>query len=280
MTIREIVQIDEEKCDGCGLCVPSCEEGAIQIVDGKAKVVSDSYCDGLGACLGHCPRGAISIVQREAAAFDEQMVAAHLATTRHAGDRSDSSSLHGCAGTGGCPSTTSQSFSPSSPTASLPEGASLSSRNSDGSVASQLGNWPVQLHLVSPHTPWLRQAELLLVADCVPFACADFHERILAGRPLVIGCPKLDDCGAYVEKLATILEYAQLRSITVARMEVPCCSGLLRIVEAAQRVSGVHVPVHDMMVTRRGELTEQNTASPLADQARLTSAPAIQLPVV
>lgn len=193
MVIRDIVHIDLEKCDGCGLCVPSCEEGAIQIRDGKARVVSDVYCDGLGACLGHCPRDAISIVRREAAAFDVVAVARHLKPQHPAVPSATRSQ--------GCPAAAAHS----TPTAE--RGASKANLDAakDANDQSRLANWPVQLHLVPPGAPYLHQAGLLLVADCVPLACADFHSRILDGRPVVIGCPKLDDCSVYVEKLAAII---------------------------------------------------------------------------
>ena len=205
MIRRNIIEIDETKCDGCGLCVPACEEGAIRVVGGKARVVSDVYCDGLGACLGHCPRGAISIVQRAAAPFDHAAVAP----------------CHN---------------------------------------RSRLANWPVQLQLIPPTASYLRGADLLLVADCVPPACADFHTRFLDGRPVAIACPKLDNTQAYVKKLSDIIQTAQLRSITVVHMEVPCCTGLLHIAQAAVRHVGATIPVHDAVVTIRGQVVPSAAA--------------------
>ena len=243
MTLRDVVEIDLEKCDGCGLCVPACEEGAIRIVGGKARVVSETYCDGLGACLGHCPQGAISIVQRQAAPFDEEAVARHLATS------SAESSPHGC------PGTRPQQLEVLPAQASTPcTGAMRMATSESPGTVSRLANWPVQLHLVSPDAPFLRSADLLLVADCVPFACGDFHARIMDGRPVMIGCPKLDDGRAYVEKLARIITTAQVRSITVVHMEVPCCTGLLRIAEAAVQLASSGLSLHSAVVTIKGEI--------------------------
>lgn len=257
MAIRSIIHIDEDKCDGCGLCVPACEEGAIRIVNGKAKVVSDIYCDGLGACLGHCPRGAISMVEREAERYDEAAVARHLAARNKAPHAT-------------CPGT--------APTRLHP--AALSDTPSGQPASSQLANWPVQLHLVPPHAPFLQQADLLLVADCVPFACADFHSHVLRGRPVVIGCPKLDDCHRYVAKLAAIVQQAHLRSMTVVHMEVPCCTGLLRLAETAIHQSGISVPLHSIVVTRRGELLPSAKQGPAAMIGGSPAACGTQLPVL
>jgi len=207
MRKRRIVEIDETKCDGCGLCVPSCAEGAIQVIGGKARLVSDVYCDGLGACLGECPQGAIVIVEREAETFDQQAAHRHVAAMRNPDEE-----------------------------------------------PSALGNWPLQLHLVPPTAPYLQNADLLLVADCVPFALADFHRRLLRGRPVVIGCPKLDDGEAYVAKLVSILTLASIRSLTVVHMEVPCCQGLVRIAQAALQATGAQVPLEDVTISIRGKV--------------------------
>ena len=194
MLARKIVYIDESKCDGCGQCVPSCAEGAIRIVDGKARLVSDLYCDGLGACLGHCPRDAISIVERDAAPFDEQAAHAHVAALRDAAPPNTARA--------GCPGSAVKNLRldvlPNGPAARFPSG---DGRTPD-SPKTQLANWPLQLHLVPPNAPFLRRADVLLVADCVPVAHPDFHRRFLTGtRPVVMGCPKLDDGRAYVQKL-------------------------------------------------------------------------------
>jgi Pyruvate/2-oxoacid:ferredoxin oxidoreductase delta subunit len=245
MVKRQIIHIDEEKCDGCGQCVPSCEEGAIQIVDGKAKLVSDVYCDGLGACLGQCPQGALSVVEREADAFDEEAVAHHLAATKR--------SLPASAA-GGCPGAAATRLreDPASQQATAADRTDTTDETAEEGERSGLANWPVQLHLVPPHAPYLQQADVLLVADCVPFACADFHRRFLDGRPVVIGCPKLDDGQAYVQKLAQIILASSIRSITVLHMEVPCCAGLLRIAEAAVQLAATETPVRDATISIRG----------------------------
>lgn len=249
MPKRQIVQIDESKCDGCGECVPSCEEGAIRIIDGKARLVSEVYCDGLGACLNHCPQEAISIIEREAEAFDEAAAMQHVAKLKP--------TLHVFGQPSGCPGTAAQQLAPTCPSQStdlLQAGNSPTETPSDGhEVPSQLGNWPIQIHLVPPQAPYLQQADLLLVADCVPFAYADFHRRFLSGRPVLIGCPKLDDGQAYVHKLAQIIVTAAPKSISVVHMEVPCCTGLSRIAQAAIEMSGVSVPLDDVTITRDGK---------------------------
>lgn len=246
MVRRKIVQIDEEKCDGCGLCVPSCAEGAIQVIDGKARLVSDVYCDGLGACLGHCPQDAIRIEERDAEEFDEQAAHRHVETLK------SSSSTHSHSG---CPGAAVQNLLNVLPSSQRPRRSSAQEETAESPV-SALGNWPVQLHLVPPHAPFLHEADLLLVADCVPFAYADFHRRFLRGKPVVIGCPKLDDAPAYVEKLAAILRQASIRSLTVVHMEVPCCMGLMRIAEAAVARVGRSVPLEEVTISIRGEVQE------------------------
>jgi ferredoxin len=239
MAKRAIVEIDESKCDGCGLCVPSCAEGAIQIVGGKAKLVSDVYCDGLGACLGHCPHGAITVVQREAAPFDKTLAGGSLL----------GESPVACPGSAPCSlklnvlpiaSRTPDAIAQPGPTTGAEAGTSA------------LGHWPVQLHLVPPRAPFLREADLLLVADCVPVAMPDFHARLLRGHPVVIACPKLDDTRPHIEKLARMIAEAPLRSLTVVHMEVPCCSALMRLAEAARQASGRQIPLERVVVSVRG----------------------------
>jgi Pyruvate/2-oxoacid:ferredoxin oxidoreductase delta subunit len=247
MIVRNIVEIDEASCDGCGLCVPSCEEGAIRIIGGKARVVSDTYCDGLGACLGHCPRGAISLVQRAAPEFDHEAVAKHL--QRSAPAAQPAADRHACPGSR--PLQLQVLATHDRPISPQPAPASAAT----GDNSSRLANWPVQLHLLSPQA-YLHDADLLLVADCVPFALADFHARFLDGRPVAIGCPKLDDCQAYVQKLTQIIHTAQIRSITVVHMEVPCCTGLLRVAQAAVQSAGTRLEVHHVTVGVRGQILE------------------------
>lgn len=193
---RTIVKIDEEKCDGCGLCVPTCAEGALRIVDGKARLVSERHCDGLGACLGHCPRGAISIEEREAEPFEEEV-------------------------------------------ARTPR--------------SELAHWPVQLRLVSAEASFLQGADLLVAADCVPFAYADFHRHFLRHRAVVVGCPKLDEPQGHLAKLAQIITVAQPRRITVVRMEVPCCYGLVYLTRQALAQAGRDIPLEDAIISITGE---------------------------
>ncbi|OEU61106.1 MAG: 4Fe-4S ferredoxin [Desulfuromonadales bacterium C00003094] len=230
--IRNIVKIDEEKCNGCGLCVPACAEGAIQIINGKAKLVADNLCDGLGACLGDCPQDAITIEQRDASEFDEQAVATSQQSVKVP--------VHG----GGCPSAQAQKLSP--PT------KSVIAETETG--PSQLGNWPVQLKLVPPTAPFLAEADLLLAADCVPFAYPDFHQKYLAGKTLLIGCPKLDDVEAYVEKLTAILSQNDIKSLTVLHMEVPCCTGLLSLARQALAASGKEIPFESVIIGIKGDV--------------------------
>jgi Fe-S-cluster-containing hydrogenase component 2 len=235
--IRNIVRIDEDKCNGCGLCVPACAEGAIQIVDGKARLVADNLCDGLGACLGDCPRDAITIEQRDTDAFDEEEVK-KVQATQAAGIAAKSAHGHG-----GCPSSRLMKLD-SKEAKPAEEGASRQSR---------LGNWPVQLNLVPPTAPFLAEADLLLAADCAPFAYADFHRDFLNDRTLVIGCPKLDDGQAYLDKLTRMLQENDIKSLTVVRMEVPCCSGLVTIAQQALAASGKQIPFETVTIGIKGE---------------------------
>jgi Pyruvate/2-oxoacid:ferredoxin oxidoreductase delta subunit len=240
--LRKIVQIDESRCDGCGDCVPSCAEGAIAVVNGKARLVGDVLCDGLGACLGECPRGAIQVVEREAAPFDEAAVQARASQP----PRPRLSVLPGLApAQGGCPG---------SRPMTLPRAAGAPTAPASASAQSRLGQWPVQLHLVSPQAPCFRGADLLVAADCVPFAYARFHEDFLDGRAVVVGCPKLDDVTPYGEKLAAILRLGEVRSVTVVRMEVPCCGGISRLAQSAVAASGRDVPVREVVVAVDGTL--------------------------
>jgi Pyruvate/2-oxoacid:ferredoxin oxidoreductase delta subunit len=232
MALRNIVKIDEDKCTGCGQCVRACAEGAIAIVNGKARLVSEVYCDGLGACIGHCPEDAITIERRESAEFDEEATKAHLAQQKVA-------QLAFV-----CPGAAATSFSPR-------VGSALADAPSTGS---QLSQWPVQLALVAPNAPYFANADLLLVADCVPFAMGDFHNRFLRGRSIAVGCPKLDDAEFYVDKLAMILKANKLAHLTVIHMEVPCCSGLTQVVRKALRRSGVVMPFEDVTISLQGDV--------------------------
>jgi len=210
--VRKIVKIDEEKCNGCGLCIPSCREGVLQIIDGKARLVSETYCDGLGACLGECPQGAITIEERVAEEFNEKAVEKHLEGKEK------------------------------KPTISA-----------DTLVSSALTHWPIQLRLVNPKAPYFRDADILIVADCVPFAYSNFHQDFLEGKSIVVGCPKFDDAKFYEEKLAEIFRQSKIKSIAVVNMEVPCCNGLLYIVKKALERSEKDIPLEQVIIGIRGE---------------------------
>jgi Pyruvate/2-oxoacid:ferredoxin oxidoreductase delta subunit len=237
MAIRNIVKIDEEKCNGCGQCVTACAEGAIQIVDGKAKLISDSYCDGLGACLGHCPEDAITVEPREAAEFDEEAVKQHLTLQKEAASAFT------------CPGLAARQFEPAEP----------AGNDGGAGVPSQLTHWPVQLKLISTTAQCFADADVLLAADCVPVAMGDFHRRFLKGRSVLLGCPKLDDASFYVEKLAEILRANNIRSLTVVHMEVPCCSGLTRIAREAIQRGGKDMGFEDVTISIRGDVIHRES---------------------
>lgn len=229
MVKRDIVHIDEERCDGCGQCIPSCAEGALQIIDGKARIVDDAYCDGLGACLGYCPRDAISVVEREAPEFDMEAVRRHLEALEK-----------GEATQGGCPASRLQSLE--APTAA---------RN-EAPPRSALRYWPIQLNLVPVEAPFLRDADLLLLADCAAVAYPALHQRLLRDRTVVMGCPKFDDANHYIGKLTKILERNDVRSLSVAHMEVPCCSSLNAVAQRALEASGRLIPTQRLIVSVDG----------------------------
>ncbi len=237
-TVRHIVRIDEEECDGCGACVPACTEGALQIVGGKARLVTEVYCDGLGACLGQCPRGAITIEERGAEEFDED------AAQRHA-ERSSRLRTPAAAQPVPCRPTV-------GPAASA---RPVSQAGPDVHQAPALSNFPIQLGLVSPASPFLHDADILLAADCAGYVYAGLWQ-LLRGRVLLIACPKLDDAEAHLEKLTAILKESMVKSITVVRTEVPCCSGLVRLAMAAVARSGRKVPVDVVVVGIDGKLKD------------------------
>jgi NAD-dependent dihydropyrimidine dehydrogenase PreA subunit len=261
--IRKIVKIDEAKCDGCGQCIPSCAEGAIALVNGKARLSADALCDGLGACLGDCPQGAITVIEREAEAFDEAAVKVHL---EQSGPAAHSAHAHAPpappaqparprlsvvaseaspdAG-GGCPGSRSRTL-PRPSLAVVPGGPGPGLPSA--SAQSRLGQWPVQLHLVPLAAPYFQGADLLIAADCVPFAYPRFHDDFLAGRAIVIGCPKLDDNDFYAEKLGGILSRSDVKSVTVVRMEVPCCAGISHAARRGIASSGKEIPFRDVVI--------------------------------
>jgi Pyruvate/2-oxoacid:ferredoxin oxidoreductase delta subunit len=228
MSKRKIVRIDEAKCNGCGLCAQACAESAIEIVDGKARLASEDYCDGLGACLGKCPQDAITIEEREAAEFDEEAVRERQAGLAAGAALAVAPAGHGGRLPCGCPGTAVRTLKPATPAASGPgERPAPAGR-------SQLANWPVQLRLVPPGAPYLAGADLLIAADCTAYALADIHRRYIAGRAVLVGCPKLDDIKLYRSKLAEIFRQARPASVTVLRMEVPCCAGIAQAAREAR----------------------------------------------
>ncbi len=325
---RKIIKIDEQKCDGCGDCVPNCHEGALQIIDGKARLISDLFCDGLGACLGHCPQGAITMEEREAEPYDEKKVMerivpkgrntvmAHLEHLRDHGetellsqaaeyirennidmrdpevDSSVKSSAGGASAcSGGCPGAAAMDFSelvdspsgdngmnhapshgetaPKEPSAekkpanqsSVNESATIESSPNEPAAqkpVSALGHWPVQLHLLNPSAGFLRNADLVLAADCVSYAMGNFHHHFLRGKALAIACPKLDsNKESYVEKLTAMIDQAEINTLTVVLMEVPCCSGLMQLAQLARKRAGRKIPVKKAVVSVQGALISE-----------------------
>ena len=240
MATRKIVRIDEEKCTGCGLCIPNCAEGALQIIDGKARLVSEKFCDGLGACLGHCPEDAITVIEREAEDFDEKAVEFHLHTQKESHPQPKPQPVFT-----GCPSSRSMHFKVNE---------TESGKEVIGSSVSMLSHWPVQLKLVPINAPYFQDAELLIAADCVPFAYPNFHQDFLKGKVVVVGCPKLDDIEYYKEKLTEIFRANSIKTVTVPYMEVPCCFGLVKAIEDAIAASGKNIPLKKIKIGIRGDV--------------------------
>lgn len=241
MAKRQIVRIDEEKCDGCGLCIPSCAEGAIVIVDGKAQILADKYCDGLGACLGECPVGALIIEEREA---DEFVGPAPGAPGEHGHEAPAAAPLDATATEAfACPGSAMRQFTPTA----APEAG-----------ASALSHWPVKLRLVAPKAPFFQDAELLVAADCAPFAAGDFHAKYLPGKAVVCGCPKFDELDEYVAKLTAILQENDIQGVTIVNMEVPCCQGLIDAVRQALQASGKRLPVTISILGPQGQVVQQS----------------------
>ncbi|HEY3298108.1 MAG TPA: 4Fe-4S binding protein [Armatimonadota bacterium] len=249
--IRKVIKINEELCNGCGQCVPSCAEGAIKIIDGKARLVSDKYCDGLGACLGECPMGALSFEEREAEEFDMGAVESHLKSTGGSLEAHNARHQPAAAPThhhhGGCPGSRMLDFRRKDEETVQTEAPVLQS---------ELRQWPVKLNLLNPAAPYLENADLVLAADCSAFACASFHPEFLKGHVLAIGCPKFDDAQYYVDKLTMIIQESNIKSLTVIHMEVPCCSGLLWAAQKAIEASGRNVSLEDVVISLRGDRKE------------------------
>ncbi|MFA4842609.1 MAG: 4Fe-4S binding protein [Candidatus Omnitrophota bacterium] len=280
MPKRKIIKIDQAKCNGCSLCIPNCPEGAIQMIDGKARLISGLFCDGLGACLGKCPQGAITIEEREAKGYDERKVMGNIikqgtnvikAHLTHLKEHHQMEYLHQAAGFlkekglpnpllessckghaptshSGCPGSKIMDFRKKEPAASVGKG-----EGRQISAESQLRQWPVQLMLVPAYAPYLNNADMLIAADCVPFAYASFHEGLLKGKILLVGCPKLDDLDAYRQKLTQMLNVNNIKSITYAHMEVPCCFGLVGIIQEAVTASGKGTPFKEVIISISGE---------------------------
>lgn len=249
--IRKIIEIDEELCDGCGQCVPDCAEGSLQIIDGKARLVEDKLCDGLGACLGSCPQGALKIIEREADEFDEEAVEKFLEKKKQ--EEKQTAGKRPLSTGGGCPSARLQTFTPQSPcqSANIPV--------NQGNTASALTHWPIQIRLIPPTAPFLKNADVLIAADCTAVAVPGFQEKYLQNKVVMMGCPKFDDAEGYIEKFADIVNTANLNSITILIVEVPCCSAMNVIVRKAFEKAGKSVPVEQITVSTRGEELERKS---------------------
>lgn len=276
---RNIITIDEQKCTGCGLCIPNCPEGAIQMIDGKARLVSDLFCDGLGACLGHCPEGAITIEEREAEPYDEARVMenvvqhgentilAHLKHLKEHGQNEyfqqavaflqekgienpllkETNATGGAPAHGGCPGSRSMSFKQAD-----------AGGEESGPRPSRLTHWPIQLHLLSPMAPQYQGADVLLAADCTAFSLGDFHKDYLRGKALAIACPKLDEGQeVYLEKIRALVDDAGINTLTVMIMQVPCCGGLLQLAQQAVSTAARTVPVKCIVVGLQGEIIKE-----------------------
>ena len=248
-TLRKIIEINEDLCDGCGQCVVACAEGAIAIIDGKAKVISENLCDGLGACMGECPTGALKIVEREAEEFDEEAVEKHLENLQQ--NRSETNETQpetAC----GCPSRQVQIFQNS--------GQGARSEQGDQRADSALAHWPVQICLVPANAKFLKGADLLVLADCVAVAYPDLHKELLQGKAVMMGCPKFDDIDAYAEKFAEVFKQAGIRSVTTVTMEVPCCSGLPQVVKKGMAEADAQVPHKQIVISTKGKILEETAA--------------------
>jgi len=286
---RKIIEIDEEKCNGCGLCIPNCQEGALQIIDGKARLISDLFCDGLGACIGHCPEGAIEIIEREAEPYNERKVMeilvlkgrnTILAHLEHLRDHNEQEFLkeaidfikeknidmsenelqsqtpqHGSVC--GCPGSMTRDFH----TEEEKPGSPAANPGDPLNTPSELKQWPVQLHLLNPQASYFRNADVVLAADCAAFAMGNFHSRFLKGKSLAIACPKLDtNKESYLQKLTSMITDAKINSLTVVMMEVPCCGGLLQMAQSARENAKRNIPIKMAVVSVQGDVLEEEWA--------------------
>ena len=253
--IRKIIHIDEEKCNGCGLCAKACHEGAIDIIDGKAKLVRENFCDGFGDCLPNCPTGAISFEEREAPAYDEAAVKKAQEEKKTEEKKTEAMKMEGMKmeemkhehHEGGCPGSKVMQFT-----------QNVESNGSAVTVkpVSRLGQWPCQIKLVPTRAPFFEGAKLLIAADCTAYSYANLHEDFMRGKVTIIGCPKLDGVD-YTEKLTEIIKNNNIRSVTIVRMEVPCCGGLQRAAENALRNSGKFIPWQVVMISRDGRILDE-----------------------
>lgn len=286
---RKIIEIDEDKCNGCGLCIPNCQEGALQIIDGKARLISDLFCDGLGACIGHCPEGAIEIIEREAEPYNERKVMEILVTKgrntilahlEHLRDHNEQEFLkeafefikeknidmsenelqnHDAQHDSicGCPGSMARDFH----TEEEKTGISAKAEEDPLNIPSELKQWPVQLHLLNPQASYFRNADVVLAADCAAFAMGNFHARYLKGKSLAIACPKLDtNKESYLQKLTSMITDTKINSLTVVIMEVPCCGGLLQMAQSARENAKRNIPIKLAIVSVQGEVLEEEWA--------------------
>jgi len=250
---RKIIRIDEEKCDGCGLCIPSCPEGALQIVDGKAKLVKENFCDGLGACLGECPQGALTIEEKEVEEYDEEGVIAHI--REKSPELLEKHLKHLKEHAHELPKYHSHVKMTACPSAQMLHWEKKEEKAEEKiKIQSELRQWPIQLHLVPVNAPYFQNTELILVADCVPFAYANFHNDFLKGKAIAIGCPKLDDSDAYINKIEQIIKSSDIKSLKVIHMEVPCCYGLVHIAQEALSKSKKDIPFEAAIIGIKGEV--------------------------
>ncbi|ACQ52028.1 4Fe-4S dicluster domain-containing protein [Clostridium botulinum] len=245
--IRKIVNIDKEKCNGCGLCVTACHEGAIELIDGKAVLISDEYCDGLGDCLPECPTGAIKIVEREAAEYNEELVEKRMAMKKPVEENKEKMPC-------GCLGIMAKAIKRTGKNANLRIEDKDNKNNEKINMDSELQQWPVQIKLVNTKAPYLQDANLLIAGDCTAYAYGDFHKKFIKDRITLIGCPKLDDNEYYKEKITEILKNNNIKSITVVRMEVPCCGGIVNAVKGAMLKSETIVPFNEVIISTDGRI--------------------------